>query len=151
MLDLDSPEWRKLRVPLGDASRIPLLIRAFLRAPSMDRFDQFWDELTGVGDLAIHNAFFAALPHAVAMVRLLRGEALEQGLAQLGWGIALSGGRDTPKDLADSFQASTREVAHLAGQLLETGVSEPNRSYILAAFEAGNGRYELALSIIDDL
>jgi hypothetical protein len=60
MLDLDSPRWETLRVPLGNAHRVPSLIREFQKNPNVDGFDMFWDELTGEGDLAIYDAFFCS-------------------------------------------------------------------------------------------
>ncbi len=89
MLDLNSSTWRTLHVPTGDAARIPSFIRAFWLEPSEDTFDNFFDELTGVGDLAILDSFYAALPHAVQMAQRLEGDEVEAAVAQLGWGIAI--------------------------------------------------------------
>ena len=149
MLDLASPKWQRLRVPLGDARRIPDLIRAFQRAPGIDAFDNFFQELTGCGDLAIYDSFYAALPYAVEMIPLLNGSDFEQALAQLGWAIALSDESADPACRDESFNAAKHEVAILAHTLLHSGDPVEHRAYIVAALAAGRGRYDRALRIID--
>jgi hypothetical protein len=149
MLDLDAREWRALRVPGGDARNVPRLIRSFRLAPSPDAFDRFFAELTGDGDIAVHDSFYAALPHAIQMVGQLHGEAAEEALAQLGWAIALCGGEVVPAHLAGEFEAATREVAAVARSMLRRETAPRHRAWIVAALAAARGRHGRALHIID--
>ncbi len=149
MLDLDAREWRALRVPGGDARNVPQLIRSFQLAPSLDAFDRFFDELTGSGDLAVNDSFYAALPHAVEMVGQLHGEEAEEALAQLGWAIALCVADVVPAQFAKDFEVAKREVATIAKSMLRRGASPRNRAWIVATLAAARGRHDTALAIID--
>jgi hypothetical protein len=151
MLDLDAREWCALRVPGGDARDVPRLIRSFRLAPSPDAFDRFFAELTGDGDIAVHDAFYAALPHVVQMVGQLHGNDAEEALAQLGWGIALCGDDVVPAHLAEDFGAAAREVASAARSMIRRGVSPQHRAWIVAALAAARGRHGMALRIIDGI
>jgi hypothetical protein len=151
MLDLNPSTWRTLQVPTGDASRIPSFIRAFWIEPSGDTFDNFFDELTGIGDLAILDSFYAALPHAVQMAQRLEGDDFEAAVAQLGWGIAIAGDSVPPPEFAEDFQAAVRQVATMARSRLRAKSTLHHREWMVAAVAAGRGKHELALRIIDQI
>jgi hypothetical protein len=149
MLDLDSSTWRTLQVPTGDAGRIPSFIRAFWLEPCENTFDDFFDALTGVGDLAILDSFYAALPHAVQMAQRLEGDDFEAAVAQLGWGIAIAGENAAPPEFAEDFHAATRQIAAMAKSRLRAKSTLHHRDWMVAALAAGRGKHELALRIID--
>jgi hypothetical protein len=153
MLDLDSPEWRLLRTPSGDARNIPPLIRSFWLESGSDAFDCFFSELVGDGYIELCDSFYAALPHATRMVQRLHGVDAEAALAKLGWAIALCGeeGGSPPGHLAMDFGVAVREVATMAKSMLRRRDSLEHRAWIVAALAAARGRHDRALCIIDNI
>jgi hypothetical protein len=101
----------------------------------------------------ICNAFFAAMPHAIAALRLLHGAARAAAIALIGWGVALAGyqGKKIPRRFSDAYHAALPDLVELSSALVEQGVSPRYRPWLFAAMAAGAGRFPEALSIIDEI
>jgi hypothetical protein len=102
----------------------------------------------GAGDIAVSDAFYAALPHIVGTLDRVRRALREEILGQLGWTVALASRKTPPKQLSDAYEQALLRLRDLAQDALRTSAASEFRRYLLAAIAAASGDPLAALALV---
>jgi hypothetical protein len=139
MLDLNSPEWARLRHAYGSARDVPGMIRDLVEGKD-DPWDRLWGALCHQG--SVTPASFAAVPHLVALAE--RQPAKEQFMFWTFVGaVAADGGNDgrgLPDHLGIAYVKALERAVPLIHQLLMSRQSdETDAIYLLQSLAAMRG------------
>jgi hypothetical protein len=151
-LDLTSTRWAELDAYSGNASDVPDLLRRFAERPDAQAFYDLRVRLTGDGDIAVSNAFYAALPHIVGVLGRVQPRPREEILSHLGWAAALAASKVPSADIQAAYRVALLQMREMAADALFRGDNPEFRHYLLAtiAVACGDPVAALALVHLDD-